>query len=223
LLRHLSVAATCLAVLLLAPAGGAADGQVLTGTVGPGFTITLIGPDGAAVTHLDPGHYTIQVDDRADLHDFHLVGPGVDMSTAVEFVGAATWDVNLVDGTYRFFCDPHQTVMKGSFTVGNATPPPTPTPKPKPATLVATAGPGVTVTLKTAAGRPVKALTAGRYAIEVRDRSARDNFHLSGPGVNRRTGVGFRGSSTWTLRLGAGTFRYRSDAHPSLGGSFRVH
>jgi hypothetical protein len=48
---------------------------------------------------------------------------------------------------------------------------------------------GQTVSLKTAGAAPVKALARGPYAVVVRDVSKRDNFHLSGPGVDRRTGV----------------------------------
>jgi hypothetical protein len=61
----------------------------------------------------------------------------------------------------------------------------------------------------------VKSVPAATYQIAVRDSTARDNFHLLGTGVNRRTGVRFRGSRTWTVALQAGkTYTYRSDAHP---------
>jgi hypothetical protein len=81
---------------------------------------------------------------------------------------------------------------------------------------------GQTVSLKTAGAAPVKALARGPYAVVVRDVSKRDNFHLSGPGVDRRTGVPGRGQVRWTLDLQPGTYRYRSDAHPALRGSFTV-
>jgi hypothetical protein len=41
-----------------------------------------------------------------------------------------------------------------------------------------------------------------------------------GPGVNRKTGVTFRGRVTWRLTLAAGRYTYRSDKHKSLRGSF---
>jgi hypothetical protein len=50
--------------------------------------------------------------------------------------------------------------------------------------------------------------------ITVRDRSARHNFHLSGAGVNRRTGLAQRATVTWRLTLKAGTLLYVSDASP---------
>ena len=56
----------------------------------------------------------------------------------------------------------------------------------------------------------------------VRDLTKKDNFHLTGPGVNKKTGVAFMGTVTWTLTLKDGTYSYRSDAHPALRGSLRV-
>ena len=56
----------------------------LFGTVGPGFTISLRNEQGAVVTQLDPGEYRIIVDDRSDFHNFHLSGPGVNVTTPVE-------------------------------------------------------------------------------------------------------------------------------------------
>ena len=79
-----------------------------------------------------------------------------------------------------------------------------------------------TLTLKTAAASPVKILAPGPYALVVRDLSKQDNFHLSGPGVDRRTGVLARGRVSWALALRPGVYRYRSDVHPALRGSFRV-
>jgi hypothetical protein len=81
---------------------------------------------------------------------------------------------------------------------------------------------GRTVSLTTAASVPVKVLARGPYAIAVRDISKQDNFHLTGPGVDRKTGVLGRGQVSWKLDLKPGTYRYRSDTHPALKGSFRV-
>jgi hypothetical protein len=47
--------------------------------------------------------------------------------------------------------------------------------------------------------------------IAVTDRSAKFNFHLAGPGIDRRTSRPFVGSANWSLRLAAGTYRYGSD------------
>jgi hypothetical protein len=99
-----------------APAEPAAGGTTLQGSVGPGFTISLT-QDGSDVTELAAGTYTIEVNDQADVHNFHLVGPGVDESTAVDEVGEKTFEVTLEAGEYTFVCDPHAGQMVGTFTV----------------------------------------------------------------------------------------------------------
>jgi plastocyanin len=88
----------------------------LTGTTGPGFTITLK-KGSAKVTKLKAGKYKIVVADKSSIHNFHLKGPGVDKKTSVGGTGTSTWTVTLKKGKYTFVCDPHKTIMKGSFTV----------------------------------------------------------------------------------------------------------
>jgi hypothetical protein len=102
------------------PGGGsaAADrGVVLRGTVGPGFTITLKTAQGKVVRKLRAGRYTIRIRDLSPIHDFHLIGPGVNKKVWVQSTGSATWTVRLRPGRYRYRCDPHRTIMHGSFTV----------------------------------------------------------------------------------------------------------
>jgi plastocyanin len=100
-------------------APGQAAGPVLNATVGPGFTISLT-QNGAPVTTLAPGSYTVNVSDNATIHNFHLQGPGgVDLATGVEATGSTSWDVTFSPGTYNFFCDPHQYEMHGTFTVSS--------------------------------------------------------------------------------------------------------
>jgi plastocyanin len=89
----------------------------LVATVGPSFTISLQSANGALIRRLRPGTYTIRVRDRSSDHDFHLVGPGVDVATSVVFKGTKTWKVTLRTGRYVYTCDPHEIVMKGSFQV----------------------------------------------------------------------------------------------------------
>jgi plastocyanin len=104
-----------LVAALLAPAAFAAT-PTLTGTDGPGFTITLKkGSD--KVTKLKAGTYVLKIADKSSIHNFHLTGPGVDKKTAVGFTGNVTWKLTLKKGTYKFVCDPHKSFMKGSFTV----------------------------------------------------------------------------------------------------------
>ena len=109
----LAVVACALAVA--APSNAALP--KLTGTVGPGFTITLTRL-GKKVTTLKAGTYSITVSDKSNIHNFHLRGPGVNKEiTQVGFVGTKTVIVKLAKGTYKYVCDPHLTVMHGSFTV----------------------------------------------------------------------------------------------------------
>jgi len=58
--------------------------------------------------------------------------------------------------------------------------------------------------------------------VTVKDRSTLDNFHLTAPGINKKTGVKSRTTVTWNLSFRAGTGTFRSDAHKRLHGSFRV-
>jgi hypothetical protein len=116
----------------VAVARPASTAGTLDANVGPGFSITLT-QNGTRVTHLDAGAYTINVNDQAAEHNFHLSGPGVDQATTVDGTGMTTWNVTFTDGTYSYQCDAHATQMHGSFTVGNvpattttSTPPPAP-------------------------------------------------------------------------------------------------
>ena len=190
----------------------AADGK-LTGTVGPGFTIKLVGADGVPVQRLEPGTYEVAVDDRSPEHNFHLSGPGVDVATPVDDVGAQTFTVTLRDGRYTFVCDPHAITMRGAFEVG-AGPPPAP-PPPAATRLIATVGPAATISLRTPAGTRVRALKAGAYVVTVRDRTKLHNFHLSGAGVERKTGVAQVATVVWKLTLKRGTLVFSSDRSPA--------
>jgi plastocyanin len=222
------------AAALLAPGGAPArtHATVLNGSVGPGFFIFLRDANGNAVRQLDPGEYELHIADNSEEHNFHLLGPGVDRSTDVAFIGQATWAITLVEGRYAYQCDPHATEMKGALVVGNPPPPPTPPPPPSPPSpppassaskLVATVGPGFTIGVRTQAGKAVKSVKAGAVTITVRDRSAIHNLHLSGPGVNKRTTVAFTGTRTWKLRLRKGVYRFVCDPHATaMKGSFRV-
>ena len=93
--------------------GGSGGGTTLNGSVGPGFDISLDGTDG-----LTPGSYKLVVNDQSTAHNFHLTGPGVDVSTEVGEEGEKSFDIELQAGEYKFQCDPHASQMNGSFTVG---------------------------------------------------------------------------------------------------------
>jgi plastocyanin len=89
--------------------------------------------------------------------------------------------------------------------------------------LVANVGPGFTISL-TKAGKKVTTLKPGTYSITVNDKSTFHNFHLTGPGVNKKTSVAFKGTpKAWTVTLKKGTYRYVCDPHAAtMKGSFRV-
>src|SRR4051812_22091456 len=187
---RLGVSLLVLFAVLAGPA--AADDPVLDATVGPAFNISLNDSTGAKVTHLDPGSYTIRVDDESDMHNFALSGPGVSKSTGVTDVGKDTWTVTFTNGTYKYVCDVHSTIMKGSFTVGTVA---------ATQAIAGGVGPGKKISL-------VRSAKAGKAVLTIRDRSKTDNFHLSGPGVNKKTGLKFTGTVKWTVTLQAGTYTF---------------
>jgi plastocyanin len=113
---HFAIAAAVAAVLIVvAPAG--ATLPKLVGTDGPGFTIT-VKKAGKKVARVKHGRYTIVIHDLSAIHNFHLLGPGVNKKTSISFQGTKTWTVTLKKGTYKYVCDPHASIgMKGSFRV----------------------------------------------------------------------------------------------------------
>jgi hypothetical protein len=185
-----------------------ADNPRLVATVGrnDSFTISLRDSSGNPVTHLDAGTYDIEVHDLSETHNFRLHGPGVEQATDIGSKEDVVWTVALADGKYRFECSAHASVMNGWFTVGTVAPTP----------LAAAVGPKRTITVKP------KIVEVGPATLTVNDRSRTDNFHLTGPGVNKKTGVAFRGRVTWNVSLQPGSYTYRSDKHKRLRGSFVV-
>jgi hypothetical protein len=103
--------------LVAIPAASPMAVPKLTGTVGPGFTISLKRGT-APVRLLKAGKYTFVVSDKASIHNFQLKGPGLNRAiTTVGFVGARTVTLVLKRGTYTYYCVPHQSSMRGSFKV----------------------------------------------------------------------------------------------------------
>jgi len=206
-----------LAVFILALASVAgdarADNPVLTGDVGLNdeFVISLVDASGAKVKHVDAGSYTLVVHDRSRHHNFHLYGPVVDVATGSEAVGDQTFTITLVDGTYTYVCDPHALTMRGVFTVGSVAAPP-------PGKLSASISSGS----KFALG-PLGSVPSGTYMITVGDRSTKDGFRLSGPGVTRSTTPRFTGSIRWTVTLRVGTYEFGSVRYPKLRRVFTVY
>ena len=219
----LSASVVALALGLVA-LGGRSQGQTLFAFVGTndGFDIGVTDANGAAVTRVPPGTWTFVVRDRSTLHNFHFASNQdrtVDFRTALDFVGEQSFTVTLqADTEYAYACEPHWQTMNGHLTTSGGTSPPAPlppAPPPGPKTLRAGVDAGGNARVR---ARTVK---AGRYRIVVSDSSRRHNFHLAGPGVNRRTGIRFSGMAAWTLRLARGTYRFGSDPEP-LEGRLRV-
>jgi plastocyanin len=199
---------TLLAALVLPSAVAQADNPKLVAVVGTNdqFVISLRDANGNAVTQLAPGTYDIAVSDRSEAHNFHLKGPGVDQSTSIGETQNTTWTVTIGDGRYTYVCDAHASQMRGYFLAGAITP----------IAFTGSVGPKKSISLKPKTALP------GPASITVNDRSKTDNFHLTGPGVNKKTGVKTRGKVTWTVTLQPGLYTYRSDKTKKLRGSFVV-
>src|ERR671933_795036 len=198
-----------LAALALPSAVARADNPKLVAVVGTNdsFVISLRDASGNQVTHLEPGTYDIAVSDRSEAHNFHLKGPAVDMATAIGAKQETTWTVTIGTGRYTYVCDAHPTTMRGFFLAGTVAP----------LAFSGNVGPKKTISLRPKSGLP------GPAVITVNDRSRTDNFHLTGPGVNKKTGVKTRGKVTWTVTLQPGRYTYRSDKTKKLRGGFTVN
>jgi plastocyanin len=88
--------------------------------------------------------------------------------------------------------------------------------------LIASVSDPVNISLKSGV-KKVTSLKAGKYTIVVKDTATGHNFHLTGPGLNKATSVGGKGTFTWTVTLKKGTYKYVCDPHASfMKGSFTV-
>jgi plastocyanin len=109
-LKITALAALTAVVALILALPALAATPVFKGTVGPGFTIKMTTKPTKA------GKIKLVINDRSNVHNFHLTGPGVNVKTSVSAIGTKTFTITLKKGTYKFICDPHP-FMKGSFTV----------------------------------------------------------------------------------------------------------
>jgi plastocyanin len=95
-----------------------------------------------------------------------------------------------------------------------------------PVKLTGVVGPGFSISL-TQAGKPVKSLKAGTYAITVSDKASFHNFVLeqeSGGTLNKEiTTVPFTGTKTVTVTLTKGSYKFYCAPHESgMFGEFTV-
>jgi plastocyanin len=120
MLRRLLLPLVLGGVLLAAAAvanAGTAKSAGLVGEVGPGYSIE-VKLNGKDLKTIKAGTYKIKVEDKGSIHDFHLLGKGVNKSTGIGFTGDKTWTITLKRGTYTYQCDPHASRgMKGTFKV----------------------------------------------------------------------------------------------------------
>ena len=113
------IAGTAGAALMLVVVSSAwAATPKLNGTVGPGFTITLT-KSGKKVTKLKAGKYTFVIADKAPIHSFSLDGPNglAKTLTTVPFKGQKSVTMTLKKGSYKFYCEAHESTMFGKFKV----------------------------------------------------------------------------------------------------------
>jgi plastocyanin len=115
LIRTLITAAAV--ALVAAAAATPMSTPKLTGAVGPGFTISLKRL-GKTVKTVKAGRYTFAISDKSAIHDFQLRGAGINRAlTTVPFTGAKVVTLLLKRGTYKYYCKPHESSMRGSLRV----------------------------------------------------------------------------------------------------------
>jgi plastocyanin len=116
LLLPLALAGVFLAVVATGNAS-TSKSSGLVGETGPGYTIE-VNLNGKDLKTIKAGTYKIKIEDKSSIHNFHLIGKGVNKATTVAFTGEKTWTVKLSPGKYTYQCDIHATQgMKGSFRV----------------------------------------------------------------------------------------------------------
>ena len=92
----------------------------LTGTVGPGFNISLK-KGSKMVKTLKAGKYTLVIRDKSALHNFTLRqitgGSFMKTLTGTAFTGTKTVTVTFKKGTWKAFCTVHPTQVVRTFKV----------------------------------------------------------------------------------------------------------
>jgi plastocyanin len=77
-------------------------------------------------------------------------------------------------------------------------------------TLTGNVGPGFTITMNK------KTVKAGTYVITIHDRATIHDFHLTGPGVAKKTSIPGTGTTKWTVKLKKGTYHFVCDPHRTI-------
>jgi hypothetical protein len=158
---------------------------------------------------------------------FQLTGPGVSIQTTLDDGDsdfALATGVFRPNATYTAVDENQPSVARDVFTTNGSTagPPPVTTAPTQTTTgsakastvfrgtLLATVNAGGTLTLTTAAGKPVVSLRSGRYIFAVTDRSKTRGFALSelGKAVTPLTASGFVGTRRVTVELPPGQWSF---------------
>jgi plastocyanin len=77
-------------------------------------------------------------------------------------------------------------------------------------TLIGTVRPGFTITMNKKTAR------AGTYVITIHDLASLHDFHLTGPGVDKKTSVTVTGTTKWTVKLKKETYHFVCDPHHTI-------
>ena len=113
----LSLATVALVAVAGVNAATSKESFDLKGEVYPNYKIEFVNRADAKVKTVKAGTKQIKIEDKSSIHNFHLKGPGVNKSTSVGFIGERIWTVKLKPGKYTYWCDPHSSMMRGSFKV----------------------------------------------------------------------------------------------------------
>jgi plastocyanin len=75
--------------------------------------------------------------------------------------------------------------------------------------IAGSVGPGFTISVAR------QSVAAGQYRFVISDQSDVHNWHITDPGVNKKTRVGFVGTKRFTVSLRRGTYTIVCDPHAS--------
>ena len=237
MLRPLLAAALFAVLAVPVSASGSPIVPQLTANV-TATSITLVGADGKRVRVLQPNTYRIVVHDRTTVQNFHLVGPGVNISSDLlpcENPAPVNTVMLLPSSTYTYEDSRHPDLTHVVFTTsagdssadtagGSGGPASAKSTgavsnsslvgsavKEVQGTLVGTIS-SVGRTTLSLGGKSVSSLKSGRYKLTVDDRTPRGGFALEH--ANSRsaviTGPSFVGRHTVTIYLSAGRWAFSS-------------
>ena len=79
------------------------------------------------------------------------------------------------------------------------------------------------ISLSDEAGNAISNLAAGTYSLTIKDESTIHDFHLTGAGVDKTTGIGSTGTTTFSVTFKPGKYTFVCDPHASsMHGDFTV-